>query len=504
MIGRACSTNRSTRRTRLRGVAAVVALLATVACSSTTQDNRRVAATDVGGATRGLDAESATSVGEPVRGERVRDGRGEPAATGASGGTAAAGRVASPSGAGGHPQTSGEPGARTGGELSIGFEVDADNSAAYSAIGAAGVSSGNQTQTVQVLVDWINDSGGMVGRAVVPVIHESQVETSSFAAQAQSACADFTEDHRVFAVVGRTSDRDDLYRCLAPKGVPIVVQNRYLWDRQTIDDGAGLLFVPGGLGGGRWDAWVRGLGAEGYFVPKGGYGVLRFDTPGYARTYYEVVEPAIRREGVTVAEEVVVHQPEAVANFGSMNAELGNAVLRLRAANIDHVMILDEGTMSFFFMPAAESQGFRPRYGLHSQNIPQVLAANVPAAQLGGSIGAGWVPTLDVDFAQDPDDQPAAAQCRAVYEQAGISFADRVAESFAMRYCDSLTFLRDALALAPTVDARGLRAGVDSLGSGHASALTFQTSFAPGKYDGADVLRPFAFDDECACFAYGR
>ena len=500
MSGRAHPTHRPPWQTRTHRLVVAGVLLATVACTSTTREGAEPAL--------GVRAENATSVGAPIVGERAREESDGLTIEGASADPSApavsSAGVTSRSGA--RQPGSGEPGAAAGagGELSIGFEVDADNSSAYSAIGAAGVSSGNQTQMVRALVDWINSSGGIAGLTVAPVIHESNVQTSSFAAQAQSACADFTEDHQVFAVVGRTSDRDDLYRCLAPKGVPIVVQNRYLWDRQTIDDGAGLLYVPGGLSGGRWDAWVRGLGAEGYFLPTGAYGVLRFDTPGYARTYSEVVEPAIRREGVTVAEEVVVHQPEAVANFGSMNAELGNAVLRLRAANIDHVMILDEGTMSFFFMPAAESQGFRPRYGLHSQNIPQVLAANVPAAQLSGSIGAGWVPTLDVDFEQDPEDQPAAAQCRAVYEQAGIVFPDRAAESFAMRYCDSITFLRDALALAPALDVRGLRAGVDSLGSGHASALTFRASFAPGKYDGADDLRPFAFDDACACFDYGR
>ena len=392
-------------------------------------------------------------------------------------------------------------GARAG-EVLIGVEIDHDNTAAYNALGVKGAATGDQAAMVQAVVKWINGQGGMAGRTVVPLIHESQVETSTFAAQAQAACSDFTEDHHVFAVVGRTSDRDDLYRCLATKGVPFVAQHRYLWHRQSLQAGAGLLYQPGGLGGGRWDTWVRSLATTGYFAPTGNFGVLRFDTPAYERTYKETVEPAIRREGVQVAQEVVIHQPEAVSNFGSTGAELGNAIIRLKAANVDHLMILDEGTLAFLFMPEAESQDYHPRYGLHSQNIPQVLSVNVPAAQLHASVGAGWVPTLDVDFAQDPGGMPGLTLCQAIYNKAGVELKERVTESFAMRYCDSLRFLKAALDRAPSFDRAGLRAGVEALGHDHQSSLTLSAVFGPGRHDGADEVRPFAFDDACACFAY--
>ena len=142
-----------------------------------------------------------------------------------------------------------------GGQILIGAEIDHDNSAAYNAIGVKGVATGDQNGMVQAVVKWINGHGGMAGRTVVPVIHESQVETSTFAAQAQSACSDFTEDHHVFAVVGRTSDRDDLYRCLAPKGVPFVAQHRYLWDRQSLQAGQPCSTCPA--------AWAEAGGTRG-------------------------------------------------------------------------------------------------------------------------------------------------------------------------------------------------------------------------------------------------
>jgi hypothetical protein len=386
--------------------------------------------------------------------------------------------------------------------VQVGIEYDSDNSAAYQAIGAKGVATGNQKGEILAVVGWINAHGGLGGRKLEPVLHESSAEASPFAAQAQAACADFTEDHHVAAVVGRTSDRDDLYRCLRPKGVLFVAQNRYLWDQKTLAAGADTLYAPGILGGGRWDKWVDALARTGFFKRPGTVGVVRFDTPAYERTYKEVVEPAIRRQGATVAREVVIHQPEAVSNFGGMNGEVASAVLRMRSAQVDHVIILDEGTITFFLLPQAESQNWHPVYGLHSQNIPQVLSVNAHAAQLKNAVGAGWVPSLDVDFGQDPGAMPGAARCLAIYRAAGIRLEDRVAQSFALRFCDSLLFLKATFDRAATITLPGLRAAAEAVGAAHESALTFKALIAPGRHDGAEEVRPFRFDNACRCFRY--
>ena len=97
---------------------------------------------------------------------------------------------------------------------------------------------------------------------------------------------------------------------------------------------------------------------------------------------------------------------------------------------------------------------------------------------------------------------PAVTQCLAIFKQAGVVLTERVAESFAMRYCDSLRFLKAALDRAPSLDPAGLRAGAESLGHSHQSALTLSAAFGPGRHDGADQVRPFAFNDTCSCFVY--
>jgi len=464
----------------------------------------RVAA-DVSGSGVGSEESGTGSAAGGAASAGAADTSGGPASTGDAGGGAsspAANAAAAKSVQASRASGAGAAGA-TGGDLSIGVEYDHDNSAAYNAIGARGVASGDQPGEIRAVIGWINAHGGMGGRKVVPVLHESTAETSPFAAQAQSACSDFTEDHHVAAVVGRTSDRDDLYRCLAPRGVPYVAQNRYLWDQQTLLKGADLLYAPGTLGGGRWDRWVDALATTGFFNRPAVIGVARFDTPAYERTYKEVIEPAIRRHGTVVTKDVVIHQPESVSAFGGMNGEVASAVLQLRSAQVDHVIILDEGTIGFFMLPQAESQNWHPAYGLHSQNIPQVLSVNAHAAQLTNSVGAGWVPSLDVDFAQDPGVAPGVARCMGIYKDAGIKLDDRVAQSFALRFCDSLFFLKDVFDRAGgTITPAALRTAAESLGSSHASALTFAAMFGAGRHDGADQVRPFRFDRGCGCFRY--
>jgi hypothetical protein len=165
-------------------------------------------------------------------------------------------------------------------------------------------------------------------------------------------------------------------------------------------------------------------------------------------------------------------------------------------------MILDEGTITFFLLPQAGSQNWYPVYGFHSQNLPQVLSVNAQAAELKRSVGAGWVPSLDVDFAQDPGSNAGTARCLGIYKAAGINLTDRVTESFALRYCDSLFFLKDVFDRASSTALPALRTAAESIGPAHDSALTFRAVLGPGRHDGAEEARPFLFDAGCSCFRY--
>src|SRR5205085_11097716 len=78
---------------------------------------------------------------------------------------------------------------------------DDNTAAAAQAYGVNGLP-GTQMPYVQEIVDWINKNGGMGGRRLEVVAHVTENLNGSFDQQAQEACVDFTEDHKVLAVVG--------------------------------------------------------------------------------------------------------------------------------------------------------------------------------------------------------------------------------------------------------------------------------------------------------------
>ena len=58
---------------------------------------------------------------------------------------------------------------------------------------------GDQTQHYQVIIDEINDAGGILGRTIEPIYRLISPVDS---AQSDAACVELIEDHEVFAVVG--------------------------------------------------------------------------------------------------------------------------------------------------------------------------------------------------------------------------------------------------------------------------------------------------------------
>jgi hypothetical protein len=182
---------------------------------------------------------------------------------------------------------------------------------------------------------------------------------------------------------------------------------------------------------------------------------------------------------------------------------MSSAVLQMKNANVDRVFFLSRiPSLHLHFMTQAESQGYHPRYAITSIDTPNFLVSNVPKAQLSGTVGVGWQPTMDVAGPQDPGDGTSRARCHSILRKAGITFKDRVAENFALSYCESLFLIKQALELSRVPSPAGLRAGLDKLASGYDSVLTFRARFGPGRNAGVSAVRDMRFDDSCMCFKY--
>lgn len=390
----------------------------------------------------------------------------------------------------------------TADEVTIGFEVSKNLQAGFALVGASG-SPPEEAEIVAALVAWVNDHGGIAGRQVVPVVHEVDRTQGSFDAQEEAACADFTEDHTVF-VAGSTpvSGNDALVACMAKKGVPLVENNLFPYDDEYYATYDGILFQPSRTSAtAALDAYTAGLADAGWY-DGATIGLLRLDAPVFGRLADDVVKPGMARFGATVAEEVVVSTPQDIGELGAVNAQLSNAIVRFRGAGVDHLSILEiQGAVSFFFMKEAESQSFRPIYGLHSYNIPATQAQQQPVEQLRGSLGAGWLPSVDTYSGEQPAN-PAIDQCVGIMREAGIPLDYQTYSFYTHTWCDTIFFVKAALEAAPEPTIAGFRAGVEALGSSWQAASNVATYFEPGLHGGSAALRTLAFDEGCTCYRY--
>jgi hypothetical protein len=261
--------------------------------------------------------------------------------------------------------------------------------------------------------------------------------------------------------------------------------------------------MPGRLSANRWASLtVDGLADLGYFDPGAKVGLIRFDMAPLNRVVDDVMKPRLAGRRVPVAADEIISHPDSVNGFGATSAQISNAVLRMRAAGVTHLLPVDDhGIMVYLLASQAESQGFRPRYGLSTNNLPFVMEENSPKEQLKNAIGVGWLPGDDVAAPRTPDSAPEKA-CAQVLKDAGAALPSRYAYSNAMNYCDSLLFIQAALSRAPSLTPAGFKAGAAATGASFGSPYTFSTDFGGKRADGAAAWRAFRFQPDCSCFRY--
>lgn len=433
-------------------------------------------------------------------------------ASGAAGAASVPGRGAASPIAGTSPRAAGAAAAAAAGvpegrgltskTITVGFQVSKDLQAGFAAVGANG-SPPNESQIVDALVKWVNDTGGIAGRKLVALKHETDPTGGTWASQAQAVCADFTQDHKVFAVGSSpVGGSDALLNCLAPTGTPLIEQNLWLFDDQYYRQFPGMLYQPGRASPSRWaKAYVEGLDRTGFF--KGAttkVGLLRFDAPVFARISNNVLKPTMARFGHRFDSEIAVREPAGISDFGGMAAEFNNAIVTMRGQGIDHVMFLENaGEMPFFFMQQADSQGYRPKYGLTSNDIPATLAGQESASQLNGATVVGWTPPNDVGYDKSSGPNPANDKCRQIMTKYGVTNQQGF---YVQSLCDTVFFLRTVVPSIRSTAAASFAQAVAALGTSYDSPFTFRTRFSAGHYDGAAAYRAAGYVGSCSCFRY--
>ncbi len=182
--------------------------------------------------------------------------------------------------------------------------------------------------------------------------------------------------------------------------------------------------------------------------------------------------------------------------------------MRFRNEGVTNVLFLGEGGLyPLFFMRAADTQGYYPKYGLNTDQAPgSVLQRTAPAAQLRNAIGMGWTPILDVDAAHDPGPvNPATRLCLDIMRRrrpghVGAPAADHRAGLLPRPVLAAADALASANATSPSA---ACRAGVAALGTSFAVARRVRHPVQRRlMHDGVDAYRDFVFDTGCKCFVY--
>jgi hypothetical protein len=390
----------------------------------------------------------------------------------------------------------------------LGYTSSRDANKGLQALGFD-VGVGDTDAQVRAIVNDLNSHGGIAGRRIELVNHDFSFAnyTRDEDTESQRACATFTEDRPVFAVLNTIGlGNAILATCLAKKDIPYA-DNRFSRGRDPATnpqysrslykpssmniDTYVPLFVNGLLRQGFFTGWDTTAGGPGTAPVK--VGTMHFSTPEW--TYYlDSVKKRLAAAGHPVVKTVTY--PVGVDNVVAAST---NAVVQFRQAGITHVI-----NANIAFIQAAENQGYRPRYSVDEGVAPQALTELAPQRQLHGSMGVGYNPYNDVEAGSDPQSmrRPAQLACQAVMRKAGLDTSSQTVLQAMMFECDLFNFMARSLRGATSVGTDALAAGVNALGTAYESTITFGVHFDARHHAGAVAARNLAYVDPCTCYRY--
>jgi hypothetical protein len=354
---------------------------------------------------------------------------------------------------------------------------------------------------VDALVADINAAGGIACREVRVSYFDYAVDAPA-PQQEQAMCTQWTQDRPVFAaLLSLDSPGFILHPCLDAAGVVALdAGGAFGRDRRGLAELEHLVAVNspdltrGAIA--QVDAHVR----HGLLTSTSRIGVLQYDEPVSTRTVDEGLMPALAGHGLAIAERRSVIDPQDNADVALRDQQIANVVLQFKSAGVDRVIFVRGNGLAFSFMTAAESQAYRPRYGLTSFEAPVGMLGSAPPAQLVGAHAAGWVPESDL-APNEPPTWAARDRCLEYVRERGFEVTGHLDRGIALAVCDAVWFLRAAFeAMSGPISADGFVGGVARLGDGFESALVGPTRFASGRRDGAAVYFDLDHDEACSCW----
>lgn len=386
----------------------------------------------------------------------------------------------------------------------VGFPTNTDVSkAAPAGIGTSQF--GDQENQIKAVVADANRRGGLLGRTIVPVfrdIRTANLETDP-ASAAQATCSAFTDDHPVVAVINIVAaiDLDSFYACLAKHQTPIISAGFVPVDDQLFASYAPYLYKTTAASFTSLSpVWVDRLSAMGYFhgwntssgtsaaaSPKVG---LLYPNRQPQQRIFAALKSRLASKGIQVVKDFQYD----VSSLDRESSDMSNAVLQFRSAGVTHVLSSESDVL--LFMTAADSQHYRPRYALNSYHAAAAqLQGTVPATQLVGSMGVGWLPITDVDSAHNPGPVgPGEKRCRQIMSSAHQDITSAAPAVVAFALCDGVHMVVRGMSAAGGLSPQALRDGLTRVGATFQSALTWRCGLSH-RYDVPGAVRDFRYDN---------
>ena len=516
---------------RLRSAPLVLLATLAAACGSTVQGSAApggaTTSTLSGGDGLGAGGTSALPQQEAAAGGSTSTGSGTsgPVPAGGTGGGAgstggvAGGTTGTPYAGGGGAAVQGIGVTAT--TVSIGIVYTENADASNKAFGLD-LASGDEKANAQAIIDDINAHGGVAGRKLVPVFHAYDATSSDTdASQDQAACADLTEDHKVFAVAasGLTETWD---ACMKKAGVLNVVgstltesdrvyfnnQPQYFNANAPTRDRVESALVPSLVRQKYFSGWDTTRAAPGSAKPV--VGVIGYNDPTWERPLNSVLLPKLKAAGYPVQPDNIarITVPKSQAEQGPAIAEVQNTVLKFRQNGVTHLIFIDTGGgLTWVFSEGAKNQNYYPRYGVTSGSGLQGLydAGEFTDKELTGAMGPGWDPSIDLPSAQgDTYANAATKRCLAVLkERTGQQYATTNEAGIALGQCDEITLIAEAIRRAGSVISLATaRAAIEKLGGSLQLASRPAYFFGPDRHDGPELSWDMYWDTPCKCAKY--
>lgn len=484
------------------------ALGLTTACGTTVQGATAGSGVGPGG---GLAVPTGSSSAGPLGGSggSIPGGTALPGSSSGSG-TGSAGSAATGDASGSAASNGGVvvPGRGSSGQVKIGILLTKVGQA-----DALGVSVGNtysERQFDDAVINGLNKQGGLHGRRIVPVYAGTDTASANWEADYQAACATFTQDNKVDAVLGSSfAYFASFERCLAKAGIPHLTNSSNVADNTELGQFPLLraLIVP--TIDKRSLAKLQGAINTGFLTPSNKLGVITDSCPGTQRAWNNVVKPFLAQHKIPVASTADEGCADGYnGSFSSAGAAVSNAILTFRSAGVDRITFItvsESGTM-LVMSEGASSQKYYPGWIVSSLVGTSILQTQAPADEMKNTRVYGWLPSQDVTPAQYDPPNNAQRRCYGYLKTAGIKPSSAADYSYAQSICEALFAYEAALGKdGGLIDGPAVIHGLEQLGTGFQSVfdLNGASDFDPlRRNDAPRLYREAFFDGRCSCFAY--